>query len=59
MTTHNLPRYYKEPGKHCHVRLEEREKKGVNRIPQHDNTYNTESQLTDDAILQSDNLNDN
>lgn len=57
--TYNLAGNYEESGKHSHLRLDYRERDGENRTPQHYKTYNTQSQLTGDAMVQSDNINDN
>ena len=57
--TYSLPGNYEEPGKLSHLRLEYREIDGENRTPQYYKTYNTESQLTGGAMVQSDNINDN
>lgn len=59
--TYNLPRSYEESGKHSHSQLDYGERDGGNRTPQHYKTYNTQSQLTGDAMVQCyiDNINDN
>lgn len=56
--TYNLPGNYEESGKHSHLELAHRERDRENRTPQHYKICNIQSQLTEDAMVQSGNSND-